>query len=233
MSRTKIQEGYSYAYPLSCVGAHVSACPNHQTLRSTPLQTRFNVAAFGALGYELNVKDMDKDSKENMRAQILLYTVWREVFQLGQFYRGRTGNIHEWTVVSPTKDRAVGMIVQEMSTPNLQYEYYQPVGLDPDRTYRLYNIAGRVNVKLFGSLINIYAPIHIKQNSFVHDIAARLVKMGEEKEDYTAKGSVLMRGVKLSQAFNGGGYTEKVRLFPDYSSRMYFLVAEDSDKKES
>jgi alpha-galactosidase len=227
MSRTKIQEGYSYAYPLTCVGAHVSDCPNHQTLRTTPLQTRFNVAAFGALGYELNVKDMDKDSKENMRAQILLYTVWREVFQLGQFYRGRTGNVHEWTVVSQSKDRAVGMIMQEMTVPNSQYEYYKPVGLDPDRTYRLYNISGRVNVKLFGSLINIIAPIHIKQNTFVHDIAARLVKIGEEKEDYTAKGSVLMQGVKLSQAFNGGGYGESVRVFTDYSSRMYFIVAAD------
>ncbi|MBP5453887.1 MAG: alpha-galactosidase, partial [Lachnospiraceae bacterium] len=47
--RCEIQTGYSYGYPLSTVGAHVSACPNHQTLRNTPIETRFNVAAFGVL----------------------------------------------------------------------------------------------------------------------------------------------------------------------------------------
>ena len=45
--RAAIQEGLSYGYPMSTVSAHVSACPNHQTLRVTPLATRFNVAAFG------------------------------------------------------------------------------------------------------------------------------------------------------------------------------------------
>ena len=225
--RARIQEGYSYGYPLVCVGSHVSACPNHQTMRVTPLETRFNIAAFGALGYELNVRDMDKDSRESMKAQITLYDVWREVFQFGQFYRGRSGNIHEWTVVSPEQDRAVGMVMQEMVKPNTQYEYYKPVGLDPDRTYRLYNISGRVNIKLFGSLINTMAPIHIRQDSLIYDIVARVVKMGEEKEDYAAKGSVLMQGVKLSQAFSGTGYSEQVRLFPDYASRMYFMIAAD------
>ena len=43
--RVNGQTGYSYGYPLSTVSAHVSACPNHQTLRVTPLSTRFAVAA--------------------------------------------------------------------------------------------------------------------------------------------------------------------------------------------
>ena len=230
LCRTRIQEGYSYGYPLCCVGAHVSDCPNHQTLRSTPLQTRFNIAAFGALGYELNVRDMDKDRRESMKAQIQLYTAWRAVFQQGQFYRGRSGNVHEWTVVSPDRSRAVGVLMQEQTTANTPYEYFKPVGLDPDRTYRLYNVPGKVNVKLFGSLINYMTPVHIKPDSLVHDIVAKVVKMEEEKEDYTAKGSVLMRGVKLSQAFNGGGYNEKIRLFPDYASRMYFMVAQEEEE---
>ena len=225
LCRAKIQEGYSYGYPLSCVTSHVSASPNHQTLRSTPLETRFNVAAFGVLGYELNVRDMDARSKENTKAQISLYGVWREVFAQGQFYRGRTGRIHEWTMVSSDRSSAVGMVLQELAQPNVQYEYFKPVGLDPDRTYRLYNISGRVNVKLFGSLINTMAPIHVKQDSLLHNIIARVVKMGDEKEDYTAKGSVLMQGVRLKQGFSGTGYSEQVRLFPDFASRMYFIMA--------
>ena len=227
LCRARIQEGYSYGYPLSCVGSHVSDCPNHQMLRVTPPESRFNIAAFGQLGYELNVQDMSKEARDCMRSQIGLYTAWRDVFGKGQFYRGRTGNLHEWTVVSDDGRKAVGMVMQELSRANTQYEYYKPVGLDPERTYRLYNVAGKVNVKLFGSLINTMAPIHVKQDSLLHEIIARVVKMEEEKENYTAKGSVLMQGVKLSQGFSGTGYSEQVRLFPDFASRMYFMIAED------
>ena len=53
--RTWIQGGTSYAYPPSTMGAHVSASPNHQTLRRTDLESRFNVAAFGVLGYEMDL----------------------------------------------------------------------------------------------------------------------------------------------------------------------------------
>ncbi|MDC7124959.1 MAG: alpha-galactosidase, partial [Spirochaetales bacterium] len=45
--RLKIQEGLSYLYPLSTMGAHVSSSPHQQTLRKTRLSTRCNVSAFG------------------------------------------------------------------------------------------------------------------------------------------------------------------------------------------
>ena len=41
------QTGYSYGHPMSVDTAHVSAYPNHQTLRKTPMASRFQVAAFG------------------------------------------------------------------------------------------------------------------------------------------------------------------------------------------
>ena len=49
LCRAQIQYNYSYGYPLSCISAHVSASPNHQTLRNMPLESRFAVAAFGLL----------------------------------------------------------------------------------------------------------------------------------------------------------------------------------------
>ena len=74
LCRSEIQTGYSYGYPMSTVTAHVSDCPNHQTLRRTPIETRFNVASFGVLGYECNLCDMSKDDIEAVRAQIAMYT---------------------------------------------------------------------------------------------------------------------------------------------------------------
>ena len=226
--RAHIQEGYSYGYPQCCVSAHVSACPNHQTMRTTPLETRFNVAAFGVLGYELNISELSSEQKEHIRLQITLYKVWREVLQFGDQYRVSTGNIHEWMCVSPDKKLAVGMFLQELTQPNTQTHIFRAKGLDPELTYRLHNISGKVNIKLFGSLINTMSPIHIKQNGFIHNILARFVKMGGEVEDYTAKGSVLTGpGVGLKPQYAGTGYNENVRLFPDFSSRMYFIEAID------
>lgn len=71
--RVKAMTSYSYGYPMSTVTAHVSACPNHQTLRRTPLQTRFNVAAFGVCGYECNFFDMKKEELKEIKTQINIY----------------------------------------------------------------------------------------------------------------------------------------------------------------
>ena len=73
LCRTGIQNSYSYGYPLSVFTAHVSSCPNHQTLRITPLETRFQVASFGILGYECNLKDLSGSELNAIREQIALY----------------------------------------------------------------------------------------------------------------------------------------------------------------
>ena len=66
IARIQIQNGYSYGYPQSVIGAHVSGCPNHQTLRNTPLSTRYAVASFGVLGYETNISDASKEELEEI-----------------------------------------------------------------------------------------------------------------------------------------------------------------------
>lgn len=223
--RVQAQTNYSYGYPMSAVSAHVSACPNHQTLRSTPLETRFNVAAFGVCGYECNLCDMTKEELREITNQIEIYKAWREVLQYGQFYRGRTtGNLFEWTCVSRDRREAVGMLMQYMVQPNTRFEQYFANGLDPAMKYRFFNRDLRYNVKCFGDLVNTVSPIHIKQGSLVHNIVAKFVTMPGEEEAVTASGALLMKGgVKLKQAFAATGYNEEVRHFQDYGSRMYFM----------
>ena len=224
--RSHIQEGYSYGYPQSCVGAHVSASPNHQTLRDTPLETRFGVAAFGVLGYEYDVRDLNAEQKQRIKDEIKLYKHWRKVLQNGQFYRVQTGNIHQWMCVSPTKKFAVMLLLQEMIVPNKQAQRLRIVGLDPNQKYKLHNRLEQVNVKVFGSLINTVAPIHIKQDSLLHNAIARRIKMSGENDTVIANGEMLMRtGFVLSPAFSGSGFNDKVRVFPDFAARMYFIEA--------
>lgn len=229
--RAKIQDGYSYGYPQSCIGAHVSASPNHQTLRAAPLETRFNVAAFGLLGYECDVRDLSAEQKQRIKDEIELYKKWRGVLQYGRLYRVLSGNIHEWICVSPDKKRAVGMLLQELMAPNTQSQRFFARGLDPNQKYRFYNIPSRVDVKQFGSLINTVAPIHVKQDSLLHNVIAKHVKMSGESENVTATGDVLMQaGVALSPTYSGTGFNDKVRVFPDFASRMYFIEAVENEK---
>lgn len=219
--RTIIQTGYSYGYPMSTIGAHVSACPNHQTLRNTPIDTRFNVASFGVLGYELNLSELSKEDFERVKAQVAIYKEWREVFFKGEFYRvGKD----EWVVVSPDRKKAVAMIWNELVRPNDFYRKLRVRGLDDDKLYHIYNIQLKHNLKEFGSLVNQVAPIHIKQDSLLHNTIARFVKMDGEVEDYLIKGEVLNNaGIKLTQAFGGTGYNGETRLFQDFASRLYFI----------
>ena len=191
VSRVRIQEGYSFGYPLSVLGAHVSAVPNHQTLRQTPEDTRFHVAAFGLLGYELDLRRLGEEEKAAMAREIALYKAWREVFQFGEFYRGRSGNLHEWTCVSPDRSRAAGLLFQELMRPNTQSERYFAGGLEPESRYRFRS----------GDPCGLH-----------------------EREDTLASGASLMSaGVKLAPGFSGTGRDETVRLFLDFSSRLYLM----------
>jgi len=225
--RVNGQTGYSYGYPMSCVSAHVSDCPNHQTLRKTPLASRFQVAAFGVLGYECNLCEMSKDDVNDIKEQIALYKKWREVLQYGTFYRGRAyDNIYEWTCVSPDKKKAVGLELQVLFQPNTHFETYTPKGLNPEDKYLFTNRELKINIKDFGGLINQVIPFHIKPDSVLHNVAAKLVKMPSEKEHCVASGKLLMEGgVKLKQGFGATGYAEDIRFTTDFASRMYFMEA--------
>ena len=242
LCRAEIQNGYSYGYPMSVVSAHVSSCPNHQTLRTTPLETRFNVASFGICGYECNFCDMKKEELEEIKIQIDIYKEWREVLQKGRFYRGRSfldsrgesvllngaGNTMEWTCVAPDGSRAVGFLMQKLVVPNTQFHYYKPKGLLEDKKYHFYNRHIKYNIKNFGDLVNTVAPIHIKQDSLVHNVVARFVKMdGETEECHTYGDALMYGGVRLKQAFGGTGYNDQVRYYQDFGSRLYFMESEE------
>lgn len=242
LCRSEIQNGYSYGYPMSTVAAHVSSCPNHQTLRVTPLDTRFNVACFGVFGYECNFCDMKKEELDQIKVQIELYKQWRPVLQFGRFYRGRSfgmgdkkssslnsgkDNCMEWTCVSRDQSKAVGFLMQKLAVPNSQFHYYVAKGLKEDTKYHFYNRELKYNIKNFGDLVNTVAPIHIKQHSITHNVIAKFIKMDGETEDCVAYGDTLMYGgIRLKQAFAGTGYNNEVRYFQDFGSRIYFMEEE-------
>lgn len=243
VSRAQIQNNYTYGYPPSVLSSHVSASPNHQTLRRTPLETRFAVAAFGNLGYECNFCDMSKEELEAVKAQITLYKEKRELFQRGIFYRGRSfsdrdirdssvlsaggGSLMEWSCVKKDTSEAVGLLMNKLAVANTPHTCFYAKGLDPEKQYHFYNRALKYNIKDFGDLVNTASPVHIRQDSLIQHLAAKWIKINGEREDYHVFGDTLMYcGVRLKQAFCATGLNDEVRYFPDFGARLYFMDEE-------
>lgn len=240
VARVEIETGYSYGYPMSTVSAHVSDTPNHQTLRVTPIETRFNVAAFGVLGYECNLCEMKKEHVAAIKEQIAFYKEWRKTFFFGSFYRRRStfdsvlhgvstlqnqpGNEIEWNVVSEDKKTAVSFLMHILTTPNTQFAYIKPAGLDENICYHVTNRKLQYDIRDFGNLVNAVSPIHVKQDSLLLDVIAKKIHLDGEIEDHHMYGDAIMyAGVRLAPGFAGTGYNKNVRPYTDFASRIYTM----------
>ena len=140
LERQKIQYGTSYCYPVSCMGSHVSAVPNHQLNRNTPLYTRANVAYFGTFGYELDLNKLTVEEQEEVKRQIAFMKEYRELIQFGTFYRLLSpfeGNITSWMVVSPDKKTAIAGWYKILNQVNAPFSRIRLQGLDPELCYHL------------------------------------------------------------------------------------------------
>jgi len=223
LCRRNIQAGYSYGYPPSVLGCHVSDCPNHQTLRRTPLHSRFQVAALGLLGYELNVQELGAEEKKEIRAQIAFYKRHRRLFQFGTLYRcEETENASFTVVASEDGNSAAGLYFLRENRPNGMSERLRAKGLRAEELYHLTSRPMAIRVQDFGSLVNMMSPVHLKRESAVVSAADRVLGLREPEEDMTASGGYFMTaGFCPLQAYSGTGFDTKTRVMKDFDSRLY------------
>lgn len=138
--RIKIQYGTSMVYPLSSMGSHVSAVPNHQLYRYTPLSTRANVAYFGTFGYELDPRQLTEEEKKTVSRQIAFMKKYRDLIQFGTFYRLLSPFDHNecaWMVVSNDKKRAIVGYYRMMQRVNERFGRIRLQGLDENLKYSI------------------------------------------------------------------------------------------------
>ena len=167
--RLKIQYGTSYVYPVSTIGAHISAVPNHQLDRITPLQTRGNVAFFGAFGYELDLNKLDETELLTVKEQIRYFKENRALLQQGVFYRLKSpfeGNDTAWIVISEDRSQAIAGYYQGLNRVNTGYLRFKVVGLDPDTLYEVTSF-GRTSQAYGDELMNIGLQINRKDLNLV------------------------------------------------------------------
>jgi alpha-galactosidase len=140
IERLAIQWGTSHVYPLSSMAAHVSAVPNHQVGRVTPIGTRAAVAFFGVFGYELDPRTLSDAERADIRAQVDFYKEHRELFQRGRFLRLRSPIGRDdaaWMVVAPDRRTAIVAHVTILERAVQPLDRLRLGGLDPDATYRV------------------------------------------------------------------------------------------------
>lgn len=110
VERVRIQKSVSYGYPQSVCSAHVSACPNHQTMRTTQIEARFNIAAFGVLGYELDLTKLPQIEKDIVKEQIAFYKENRATLLYGDMYRLQASSEQRTVCAVVSKDLSTGFI---------------------------------------------------------------------------------------------------------------------------
>ena len=142
IERLKIQHGTSFIYPVSTMGAHVSASPNHQTGRVTPLKTRGVVAYFGTYGLELDVTKMTSEEKEEIKRQIVEFKKHYELIQRGSYSRLASPYENDrlycvWQTVAPDKSEALVGAVKYKNEANTHPEIIRLRGLDENKYYKV------------------------------------------------------------------------------------------------
>ncbi len=142
IDRLRIQYGTSFGYPVSVVGSHVSAVPNHQTGRKTPLHTRGVVAMSGTFGYELNLMRLSEEEKQEIREQIAEYKSYAPIIQNGLYYRlsdPTTEEICAWEFVhtdEKEQSKVLLNIVMQVIHGNMTVNYVKLQGLEETAVYR-------------------------------------------------------------------------------------------------
>ena len=231
MDRLRMQYSYSYGYPLSTLSNHISSVPNQQTLRETAINTRFNVAMFGVLGYELVFKELNKFDKKITDIMIKIYKEHREMFQFGEF-TALESNDHtiRWQVVSKDKKHAVECIFCILQEVNPKDTFITIRGLKEGK-YKITGIGLEHDIREFGNLVNMIAPFYVNPKGKLVSLISNFIKMPADVDTYEVDSSLLdSNGVKLNPQWSASGINENVRVLRDFSSRIYLVdIVEDEE----
>lgn len=177
IDRLRIQYGTSFGYPVSTVGAHVSAVPNESNARVTPLNTRSIVAMAGTYGYEMDPGKLSEQERDEIKKEVARFKQYAGLIQTGKYYRLSdpfSEDYTAWIIVSEDKKEALlsAVITNMRSNPLphyvkltglLEHVIYHCDTLDED-----YSSDGLMSVGLpLPNIMNQYAAYqwHFKEQS--------------------------------------------------------------------
>ena len=141
IDRLRIQYGTSFCYPVSAMGAHVSAVPNEANGRTTPIEARGTVAMSGTFGYELDPNKTTQEEKEAIKQQVAFFKEHYHLIQRGDYYRltdpFANGPYTAWEQVSSDRREALVSLVATSLQAAPPFQALRLKGLDPQLTYQV------------------------------------------------------------------------------------------------
>ncbi len=227
--RESIQKSAMVNYPLSVMSNHVAAKTSNQLLRKTSLETKFDVACFGILGYELDLDDLSPLEEKTIKEQISFYKKYRKVLQFGQYYlvQERSGSSDLILQAYTEKTSIVGYF-RSIDEISFKEERLFAYNLNPESFYEYENRIEHIPLEKFGNLVNYISPIHLKEDGMLFSLVSRFKDMLSEHDHGFASGNtILSMGPCLAQEWTGSGYNENIRLMGDFSSRLYVISKVD------
>ncbi len=220
--RIDIQRGMYHFYPPSCVSNHVSMTPNQQTLRDCAISTRFNVAAYGAFGYELDFGELTPHERMQIKEQIAFYKAHRKIFQYGKFqryYLDEDKTRESWQISDGDTILASVYNLSYMSCP--KRDYLSILDTKEGERYTVEGVRQYLKIGRFGGLIKHVFPISLRADGFILRTVNKHFGMVDGIEKYEASGEALKAGIPLGMQYTGTGYNPTLRILGDYGSTMY------------
>lgn len=145
IDRLRIQYGTSFCYPVCTMGSHVSAVPNEQNGRFTPLETRGITAMSGAFGYEMDLGKCTAEEKKEIRRQIETYKIHYDLINYGDYYRltspFQDNAYTAWQQVSADRREALVNVVLGCTHAASPFRTLRLKGLNPVLQYQI-NMTG-------------------------------------------------------------------------------------------
>lgn len=172
--RLFIQYGTSFAYPVSAIGAHVSACPNKKTRRTVPLKTRATVAMHGTFGYELDPAKLTEEERSACAEYSDFYRTHRELIAEGDYYRLSSPYDSElftaWQFVSPDRTEAlVCAVTQDISVLD-RNSYIKLRGLDSGAIYEITQTGQRLSGTALSEIGILLPHTQPQYSAFVYEL---------------------------------------------------------------
>ena len=122
---------------MSC---HVSVCPNHQTGRVTPFESRNDIASLGAFGYELDVTKLSEEEMNVIKDKTKEYRQDENLILYGDLYRlnsMQSENVFTQQIVSKDKTESKIVIMAGQVSPNDKKITVYPKGLKEEFVYAI------------------------------------------------------------------------------------------------
>jgi alpha-galactosidase len=222
--RLDIQRGIYTFYPQSTVSAHVSMTPNQQTLRAAPLSTRFNVAMFGVLGYELDFGELTRDERRQIKEQIAFYKSHRALLQYGRLHRyfPRKGERESWQISRDGETVAAIYNLSYHASP--ARDTLHILSAEAGKTYRVESVKQYLRIGRLGSLVKHISPVTLRSDGAIMRFVDRNFSMVDGREQYTASGEALQSGISLAMQYSGTGYNPSIRVTGDSGSTAYTVT---------